>query len=107
MGRPEEDFSRLMLLRRSTFLFVVIAGLVGMAIAGADQIDWWTVDGGGEILMVDPSGQSTFEVSGTFGQWDATEAEGAKGGVWEVTGGFWSLSVDQTDYLFSDGFEDE
>lgn len=92
------------LARKSSELAVVLI-FSTMPVSGQDSVDWSSVDGGGELFMADPSGSTDWEVSGTFGQWDATEAEGAKGANWEVTGGFWSLSVDQTDYLFSDGFE--
>jgi len=70
------------------------------------EADWWTVDGGGEILMEDASGSSNWQLSGTIGQWDATNAEGSVSGKWELTGGFWSVSISGTDFLFSDGFED-
>lgn len=84
---------------------IVVMALPSSSIGGDTQIDWSTIDGGGEILMRDPSGSTSWEVSGTLGQWDSTRAEGSKAATWEVTGGFWSLSVNQTDHLFTDGFE--
>lgn len=69
------------------------------------EADWKTIDGGGEILMSDPSESTGWEVSGTIGQWDSTQLKGSAAGIWEVTGGFWSATVLETDYLFSDGFE--
>lgn len=70
--------------------------------AGAPwTVDWWTVDGGGEVFT---SGGS-WELSGSIGQWDATAGAAATGGSWELTGGFWAVSSGPTDSLFKDGFE--
>lgn len=81
---------------------IAVVLLAAPAWAGAPwTVDWWTVDGGGEIFT---SGGS-WELSGTVGQWDATTSAGASGGSWELTGGFWSVSAGQSDQLFSDGFE--
>jgi len=55
--------------------------------------------------MIDVTNESDWEVSGTFGQWDATESYGGSAGKWELTGGFWSVAITETDYLFSDSFE--
>lgn len=91
---------------RMIFGFVLLAG-VNPALASSDSwnASWWTVDGGGEIRMVDLSGASEWEVSGTFGQWDSTDLDGSASGQWEVTGGFWSAGVAGTDFLFKDEFE--
>jgi len=102
-------FERSLLPALSSLPFVLVALVTlrsGTLSAESWEVDWWTVDGGGEILMTDPTGQSNFELSGTLGQWDATNAEGSVSGSWELTGGFWSVSISGTDFLFSDGFED-
>jgi hypothetical protein len=50
------------------------------------SLDWWTVDGGGEMFTTDGG---DFELSGTIGQPDAN-ATVMTGGDFELTGGFWS-----------------
>lgn len=64
-------------------------------------IDWWTIDGGGEIFTTG----GPWGLSGTVGQWDGTVDAAASGGSWELTGGFWSVSAGDSDHLFKDGFE--
>jgi len=66
------------------------------------DIDWWTVDGGGEMFSIG----GDWRLSGTLGQWDGTESQDLTGGQWTVTGGFWPVTVDETDRLFRDGFEE-
>ena len=70
------------------------------ASAQDSTIDWWTVDGGGEIAA---SG-GDWELSGSFGQWDATDNAASSGASWELTGGFWGLDTG-SDFLFKDGYE--
>jgi hypothetical protein len=48
------------------------------------SIDWWTVDGGGEMFTTG----GDFELSGTIGQPDGNPVVMA-GGDFELTGGFW------------------
>ena len=55
---------------------------VGTAIADDFDLDWYTIDGGGEML----STGGTYELSGTIGQPDAGEM---LGGTYALTGGFW------------------
>lgn len=81
---------------------LLVALLVAPAWAGAPwRIDWWTVDGGGH----DRALGADWELSGTLGQWDGTARTRSSGGPWQVTGGFWSLEVSGSDYLFKDGYE--
>jgi len=49
------------------------------------SIDWYKISGGGT------SSGGTYQVSGTLGQPDAGGMLG--GGVYSLTGGFWSLIV--------------
>ena len=42
------------------------------------------------------------EVSGTLGQ---TGSRPASGGPWEATGGFWTVTVTETEVLFRDEFD--
>ncbi len=82
--------------------FFAVALVTAPAWAGAPwSLDWWTMDGGGEVFT---SGGS-WELSGTVGQWDASASGAASGGTWELTGGFWSVSAGASDRVFSDGFE--
>jgi hypothetical protein len=54
--------------------------------AGADyEIDWYTVDGGGQMWITDGL---CYELSGTMGQSDAGPAA-LSGGSFKLTGGFW------------------
>ena len=64
------------------------------------QVDWSTVDGGGEIA----ARGGEWELSGTFGQWDATDNGASTGGPWQVTGGFWGLGT-ASDFIFKNSFE--
>lgn len=93
-----------------TKLFCSFVFLVGMSPAIASDeswtVSWSTVDNGGEIKMIDLSGASEWEVSGTIGQWDSTNTDGSASGRWELTGGFWSASITEADFLFKDSFED-
>jgi len=57
------------------------------AIADDFAIDWWTVDGGGEMWTTG----GDFELSGTIGQPDASVAV-MTGGDFELTGGFWVVA---------------
>ena len=57
--------------------------LTGLAYATAGyKIDWYTIDGGGEMF----STGGDYELSGTIGQADAGEMSG---GAYSLTGGFW------------------
>ena len=63
------------------------------AIAGATlDIDWWTIDGGGEMWTTG----GNFELSGTIGQLDAGLFV-MTGGALELAGGFWGGGTPQPD----------
>lgn len=66
------------------FAIVVGIGLVPALAAGDFTIDWWTVDGGGEMFTTG----GDFELSGTIGQHDAGSVV-LTGGSFELIGGFW------------------
>ena len=77
------------ILRVAAGLLVAAGGLNAVR-AQSYSIDWSTIDGGGGV-----STGSTYQVSGTIGQPDASGT--MSGGNYTLTGGFWSLiSVVQT-----------
>jgi hypothetical protein len=59
----------------------------GTLIADDITLDWWTIDGGGDMWTAD----GDVELSGTIGQPDA--AATMTGGEIELTGGFWVVTV--------------
>jgi len=64
----------------------------------------WSIDSGG--VMFSESTDEQWRLSGTIGQWDATEARAHAGDDWQLTGGFWGLTLDElADQLFKDRFE--
>jgi hypothetical protein len=73
-------------LTATGFLF---AALCLSASAQSYSIDWYKIAGGGGT-----STSSLYSVSGTIGQPDAGGA--MAGGIYAVTGGFWSLYAVQT-----------
>ena len=77
--------------------------LPALAIPQTWDVDWHSVDGGGEVLAETADGQ--WQLSGALGQWDSTELIEQSGGGYTLTGGFWPVNIDQTDILFRDGFE--
>ena len=88
-----------------------VTGALLLAAAGTVQaqdysIGWYTIDSGG--VMHSESGGGQWQLAGTIGQWDATEARASSGGGWVLTGGFWSLTLEElADLLFRDRFETE
>ena len=91
----------------------LVAGALLMAAAGslsasgceeAFCIDWFTFDSGG--TMSSESADQQWTLSGTIGQWEATQARASSGGGWQLTGGFWGLTLEElADRLFRDRFE--
>jgi len=67
------------------------------------SLDFYTIDGGGEILA--ESSNERWRLSGTLGQWDSTESLELSGSGYTLTGGFWPVNINRTDRLFRDGFE--
>lgn len=92
-------------MRNNLIVALLLAFASGFVLAGEEfDIPWYTIDAGGE--MVSAGGE--FELSGTIGQWDATEARELSGGEWHLTGGFWGMTLEElADLLFSDRFESE
>ena len=79
--------------RKSATTFATLAALIIATLApavGDDfAIDWWTIDGGGEMWCTD----GDYELSGTIGQPDAGAV--MTGGDFELTGGFWPIATVQ------------
>jgi len=66
----------------------IIALLAAANVAANDfSLDWWTVDGGGEMFTTGDD----FELFGTIGQPDANVVI-MTGGDFELTGGFWVVA---------------
>ncbi len=82
----------------------VAALLLASSQAMADySIDHYVIASGGVI----ESAGGDWKLSGTVGQWEATEARALTGGPWRMTGGFWGFSLGELeDFLFRDRFEE-
>src|ERR1017187_8901114 len=74
-------------MKKIILLFAVLIPVVGFA--QAYTVDWYKISGGGGT-----STGSVYSVSGTIGQPDASGA--MTGGIYSMTGGFWSLYAVQT-----------
>jgi hypothetical protein len=68
-------------------LVMIIACAAGGVVADDFTLDWWTVDGGGEMWTTG----GDYELSGTIGQPDANETA-MTGGNFELTGSFWVIA---------------
>ncbi|MDT8437897.1 MAG: hypothetical protein RQ729_02670 [Wenzhouxiangellaceae bacterium] len=84
---------------------IVLVVCTACSLAGAQEwsLDWYTVEGGGEVLSETADGD--WQLSGTIGQWDATASQQLAAPGWTLSGGFWPATVAQTERLFADGFE--
>jgi len=52
------------------------------------------------------SADQQWKLAGAIDQWEATQARALSGGPWCLTGGFWTLSLEELAVLpFRDGFE--
>ena len=63
---------------------------LGTALAQDYTVDWFTIDGGGDMWT--GSGESGLQLSGTIGQPDANPFV-MTGGTLELVGGFWAVGV--------------
>lgn len=70
--------------RRCLLSLAPLLGLVIATSANDFALNWWTIDGGGEMWTAG----GEFELSGTIGQPDANVTV-MTGGDFELAGGFW------------------
>ncbi|QOC21328.1 hypothetical protein IC757_09695 [Wenzhouxiangella sp. AB-CW3] len=96
------------LLLAAAFLMpaVASAGNNSVSCDASEQfcISSWTIAGGGTLESESSNGQ--WQLSGTIGQWEATEARALSGGAWRLTGGFWGYTLEElAEILFQDRFE--
>ncbi|MGA2247580.1 MAG: hypothetical protein ABSH48_21550 [Verrucomicrobiota bacterium] len=76
--------------RQTSVWFSFLASTLGLSTLGQSYtIDWYKIAGGGGT-----STGGAYQVSGTIGQPDASDA--MTGGNYSLTGGFWSLYAVQT-----------
>jgi len=83
---------------RIAFLMLAPAWVLSVSAAAADDfaIDWWTIDGGGDMWTTG----GEFELSGTIGQPDASTTV-MTGGDFELAGGFWAGAAED-EFCFGD-----
>ena len=82
--------------KRTVLTLAVMLTLVPAVLADDFAIDWWTVDGGGEMWTTG----GDFELSGTVGQPDASTTS-MSGGNFELAGGLWA-GVAEDEFCFGD-----
>ena len=87
---------------RAPFALLLVF-LPAFALAQNYSIDFYTIDGGGEILA--ESADQRWQLSGTLGQWDSTAARALSGNGYTLTGGFWPVKNELLDQLFRDRFQ--
>ncbi len=61
----------------------------GLAVADDYRLDWYTIDGGGEMF----SAGGGYTLSGTIGQPDAQPPPVMTGGEFRLVGGFWPVGT--------------
>ena len=83
-------------VRCSKLTLGIVALLATTSVAADDfSLDWWTIDGGGEMWTTG----GDFELSGTIGQPDAGAI--MTGGDFELIGGFWAGAAED-EFCFGD-----
>ena len=79
----------------------LVLALITAPASAEFQITQWTIAGGGAI----EAQGGDWTLSGTIGQWEATEARALSGGGWSLTGGFWGTTLEELgDIIFQDRF---
>ncbi len=77
-------------------LSIIALSAAASVAAGDFSLDWWTVDGGGQMWTAG----GDFELSGTIGQPDASTIV-MTGGDFELVGGFWAGAAEEP-FCFGD-----
>jgi len=77
------------MIRMRAHAFLLAGALLPVTQVAAAEITWHTIDGGGVMW----SSGGTLRLSGTIGQPDATGKSGMAGGSFELTGGFWAVTL--------------
>ncbi len=93
--------------RFTTSLFtgaLLLASAGPLAAENEWSVDWHSIDSGG-VLHTETADEQ-WRLSGTIGQWDASEGRALAGDGWQLTGGFWGITLDElSEKLFDDRFE--
>jgi hypothetical protein len=76
---------------------ILLTILAAAALADDYDLDWWTIDGGGDVF----STGGEFELSATIGQPDANTTV-MTGGAYELAGGFWPGMIAGTPFDLGD-----
>ncbi len=74
-------------LNTGALALLILLLAAGLTSAQDYDLDWWTVDGGGDMWTTGDD----YELSGTIGQPDAGVT--MTGGDFELTGGFWAVTI--------------
>ncbi len=83
-------------LKHTVLTLAVVLTLAPVVLAQDFDIDWYTIDGGGEMFTTG----GDFELSGTIGQPDASTTV-MTGGDFALAGGFWPGAVEEP-FCFGD-----
>ena len=97
---------------KTSTIKAILTGVLLLAATGTisaeDEwsIDWYSLDASGGVILAE-SDNEQWQLSGTIGQWEATEGRKLSGGDWDLTGGFWAMTLEElADLLFHDRFEE-
>jgi len=82
--------------KRTVLTLALVLTLVPAVLAQDFDINWYTIDGGGDFWTTG----GEFELSGTVGQPDAGPA--MTGGDFELTGGFWVVTLTEPEPCVGD-----
>jgi len=82
--------------KRTVLTLAVMLTLAPAVLAQDFDIDWYTIDGGGEMWTTG----GKFELSGTIGQPDAGAT--MTGGDFELSGGFWAVTLTEPEPCVGD-----
>lgn len=88
--------------RRLAGAMPLVLVLAAAPVGAEFEITQGTIAGGGTI----EAAGANWTLSGTIGQWEASEASALSGGPWRMTGGFWGPGPEETgEVIFQDRFQ--